>query len=63
MIGVLNAKRECWVLTCLISCNDLGINLLTDERRFFGFDPIEKAMHLTQNTTDQRYEERKESAN
>lgn len=47
VIGVANTKRECWVLSGFIPCNDLETELLADERQYLGFDPTKKSHELT----------------
>ncbi len=47
VIGLANTKRECWVLSGFIPCNDLEMKLLAEVRQCLGFDPTEKSHDLT----------------
>ncbi len=57
VLGVAVTKRECWVLSGFIPCNDLETKLLAEERQYLGFDPTEKSHELTakhSESTDKR---------
>lgn len=57
VIGCAKTKRECWVLSGFVPCNDSEIKRLAEERQCLGFNPVEKSHELTakhSETSDKR---------